>query len=75
MDFQYSKEVWVNYYLFPYVWPLVSVFKHIWDIRKKEQQMFFFFIVIENLINKASPLKKWGLQDKGDYMGEFKKIK
>jgi hypothetical protein len=35
MDFQ-------NYYLFPYVWPLVSVFKYIWDIRKKEQQMFFF---------------------------------
>jgi hypothetical protein len=51
MDFQ-------NYYLFPYVWALVSVFKYIWDIRKKEQQMFFFYIVIENIINKASPLRK-----------------
>jgi hypothetical protein len=36
---------------------------------------FFIYIVIENIINKASPLKKWGLQDKGDYMGEFEKIK
>jgi hypothetical protein len=33
----------------------------------------FLFIEMKNIINKAFSLRRWGLQDKKDYWGDFEK--